>query len=378
MGGCVRDSVLGKTPSDWDITTSALPEQVKSLFKATVDTGIQHGTVMVIKGGEGYEVTTYRVDGEYRDGRHPESVTFTRSLEEDLKRRDFTINAFAYRPEEGLKDFFGGLEDLENGIIRAVGDPNKRFAEDALRIMRAVRFAAQLSFEIEPETKSAISRFGPMLANVSMERIRTEFEKTLFSANPFCVGEYKELGLSGYIVPDFSERCFLRRSDPLYANMKGEALTEADRVIRLSAFFMGLSADECRQCMRNMTFDNHSAELTSGVLKNFNAEFEPTGVCVRRALKSMGLTIFKLTVGFFEACGKNMTEVGKTLEGVLERGEATDISHLAVTGNDLIAEGVPKGVEVGRILSDFLDRVVEDPSLNTREKLLALLHEKVV
>ena len=170
VGGCVRDSLLGKEPEDWDITTSALPLQIKSLFKNTVDTGIKHGTVMVIRSKRGYEVTTYRIDGEYIDGRHPESVEFTPVLGEDLKRRDFTINALAYDPEGGIVDLFGGIPDLENGIIRAVGDPCKRFEEDALRIMRAVRFSAQLSFDIEENTRNAISQFASNLEMVSAER----------------------------------------------------------------------------------------------------------------------------------------------------------------------------------------------------------------
>ena len=156
VGGCVRDSLLGKTPHDWDITTSALPEQVKSLFSHTVDTGLKHGTVTVLIGKEGFEVTTYRIDGEYDDGRHPNQVQFTLSLEEDLKRRDFTINAMAYNPTRGLVDLFGGISDLEERIIRCVGDPIARFSEDALRMMRAVRFAAQLDFEIEANTKQAV------------------------------------------------------------------------------------------------------------------------------------------------------------------------------------------------------------------------------
>ena len=163
VGGCVRDSLLGRNPNDWDITTSALPEEVKSLFHKTIDTGLKHGTVTILSHGEAYEVTTYRIDGEYLDGRHPSEVTFTASLEEDLKRRDFTINAMAYSESAGLKDFFGGVADLEKGLIRAVGDPMKRFGEDALRIMRAVRFAAQLDYDIEPETVQAMKKLAPTL-----------------------------------------------------------------------------------------------------------------------------------------------------------------------------------------------------------------------
>ena len=160
VGGCVRDALLGREPHDWDITTSALPEQVRDEFSRTIDTGLKHGTITVMCGGTGYEVTTFRVDGVYEDGRHPKEVTFTRSLREDLKRRDFTINAMAYNAGEGLVDLFGGREDLENGIIRAVGDPIQRFSEDALRIMRAFRFSAQLGYEIEPGTLSACSQLA--------------------------------------------------------------------------------------------------------------------------------------------------------------------------------------------------------------------------
>ena len=157
VGGCIRDSLLGRTPHDWDITTSALPEQVKDLFKKTVDTGIQHGTVTILLDGEGYEVTTYRLDGEYEDSRHPKEVTFTSLLSEDLKRRDFTVNAMAYNEKDGLVDLFGGQKDMEEKVIRCVGDPLERFTEDALRILRAVRFAAQLGFSIEERTRESLS-----------------------------------------------------------------------------------------------------------------------------------------------------------------------------------------------------------------------------
>ena len=174
VGGCVRDSILGRMPEDWDITTSAMPEETKALFARTFDTGIEHGTVTVLKGRTGYEVTTYRVDGEYEDSRHPREVTFTRSLKEDLKRRDFTINAMAYNDEEGLVDIFGGLKDLEGKVIRCVGNARERFSEDALRILRGVRFAAQLEFELEEETREGMRELAGTLANISAERIQTE------------------------------------------------------------------------------------------------------------------------------------------------------------------------------------------------------------
>ncbi len=184
VGGCVRDSILGKEPDDWDLTTDARPEEVKALFPRTVDTGLQHGTVTVLLGGEGYEVTTYRIDGSYSDGRHPDSICFTPSLAEDLKRRDFTINAMAVSERGELVDLFGGQEDLARGCIRCVGDPYARFREDALRMLRAVRFAAQLNFEIEAETFKALTELSPNLARVSKERILAELTKLLLSNHP--------------------------------------------------------------------------------------------------------------------------------------------------------------------------------------------------
>lgn len=184
VGGCVRDSLLGKEPQDWDITTSARPAQVKALFSHTVDTGLQHGTVTVLLDREGFEVTTYRIDGKYEDCRHPREVTFTPSLSEDLKRRDFTVNAMAYNDEDGLIDYYGGMEDIRAGVIRCVGIPEDRFREDALRILRAVRFAAQLGYHIDSLTMKAIRKLAPNLNNISAERIQTELVKIMLSSHP--------------------------------------------------------------------------------------------------------------------------------------------------------------------------------------------------
>ena len=179
VGGCVRDSILARKPQDWDITTSAKPEAIKEIFRRTVDTGIEHGTVTVMIGKDSYEVTTYRIDGAYEDSRHPKEVRFTNCLEEDLRRRDFTINAMAYHPERGLVDLFHGMEDMEHKIVRCVGNPMERFHEDALRILRAVRFSAQLGFTIEEKTKAGIQALAPNLKCVSAERIQTELVKLL-------------------------------------------------------------------------------------------------------------------------------------------------------------------------------------------------------
>ena len=205
VGGCVRDSILCRAPQDWDITTSARPEQVKELFLRTIDTGIEHGTVTVMMGKEGFEVTTYRVDGQYDDSRHPKEVTFTRSLEEDLKRRDFTINAMAYNDDRRLVDIFGGMNDLNRHLIRCVGDPWERFNEDALRILRAVRFASQLSCTIAPETAEAIKDLAPNLVNISAERIQAELVKLLTSEHPEMLQEAYLLGITKVILPEWDE-----------------------------------------------------------------------------------------------------------------------------------------------------------------------------
>ncbi|MBP5600035.1 MAG: CCA tRNA nucleotidyltransferase, partial [Lachnospiraceae bacterium] len=203
VGGCVRDSLLGRVPNDWDITTSAKPLETKKLFKRTFDTGIKHGTISVLLDKEIYEVTTYRIDGEYEDARHPKEVTFTSKLSEDLLRRDFTINAMAYNPKRGLVDLYGGKEDLENKIIRCVGNPYDRFTEDALRIMRAVRFAAQLNYQIEDDTKKAIKELSPNLKKISAERIQVELVKLLTSDNPGFLKLAWELGITKVILPEF-------------------------------------------------------------------------------------------------------------------------------------------------------------------------------
>ncbi len=227
VGGCVRDSLLGRIPGDWDITTSAKPEEIKSIFRRTVDTGIEHGTVTVLLGDESFEVTTYRVDGEYRDMRHPAAVSFTSSLAEDLRRRDFTINAMAYNMRTGLVDLYDGIGDLERRLVRAVGDPDERFNEDALRILRAVRFAAQLDFTVEEHTENAICRHAANLAAVSKERILTEISKLVCSAHIEKVEDLFRLGLAEYIAPGFAE-IDLRQLRELKA--AAELAAEAERL----------------------------------------------------------------------------------------------------------------------------------------------------
>lgn len=222
VGGCVRDSILGRVPGDWDITTSAKPEEVKKIFRKTVDTGLEHGTVTVLLGGEGFEVTTYRVDGTYADHRHPENVEFTPDLREDLKRRDFTINAMAYNPEEGIVDIFDGMGDLERKCIRCVGNPLERFSEDALRMLRGIRFAAQLGFEIEKDTRNAIGELSETIRNVSAERIRVEITKLLLSGRPENLVIAEQTGLCNEFLPEFSEMLKTEQNNPHHCYNVGE------------------------------------------------------------------------------------------------------------------------------------------------------------
>ena len=295
VGGCVRDSILGRKPDDWEITTSAKPEQVKALFRRTVDTGLQHGTVTVMIDKEGFEVTTYRVDGEYEDGRHPKEVTFTASLEEDLKRRDFTINAMAYNTSSGLVDMFGGLEDIKKKIIRCVGNPLERFTEDALRIMRAVRFSAQLGFEIEKETKAALSVIAPNLKNVSAERIETELVKLLVSPHPDYLRTAWETGITKEFLPEFDACMNTEQNTPHHCWTVGEHTLHSllnvpcDKVLRLTMLLHDIgkpkvkTTDEngrdhfkthgsvgekmAKEILRRLKFDNDTIRKVSHLVK---------------------------------------------------------------------------------------------------------------
>jgi len=231
VGGCVRDSILGRTPNDWDITTNALPQHIKSIFEKTYDTGIRHGTVSVAVDGENIEVTTYRIDGGYSDHRRPDSVKFTSNLKEDLARRDFTINAIAYHPEEGLVDYFEGLKDLESGVIRAVGDAEQRFHEDALRMLRTIRFSAQLGFNIERATFDAIARSAGLIKNISSERIRDEINKILISQNPMYFDYLYETGLLHHIIPELTVCYQTRQNNPYHVyNVAGHIMHTVNSV----------------------------------------------------------------------------------------------------------------------------------------------------
>lgn len=379
VGGCVRDAILGREPQDWDITTSALPEEVKAIFPRTVDTGIAHGTVTVMLGRDGYETTTYRIDGKYSDSRHPDEVSFTRSLSEDLKRRDFTINAMAYS-ESGLVDLFDGSGDLNRRLIRCVGNPLERFGEDALRILRAVRFSAQLGFEIDDDTRAAARQLAPTLANISAERIHVELHKLLMSPNPDRLMTLHELGIDNVIFPEFSA---LADSPECGALIDRLTHAPAERNIRWSLLLT--YTGRAQAVMKRLKFDNLTIDTVSELIR-LSAVTVPGGpapsdeTAMRRLMHNAGSDNIPLLLDFRRALepDTDFTEAGALYLRMKEQGYCTSVKELAVNGRDLLAAGIPAGSAVGRMLDYLLDKVLDNPSLNTRETLISICKEASV
>ena len=412
VGGCVRDSLLGKLPHDWDITTSALPEQVKSLFRRTVDTGIAHGTVSVLCGKEAYEVTTYRIDGDYTDRRHPDQVTFTDNLKEDLRRRDFTINAMAYSHREGVVDLFGGRKDLESGIIRAVGAPKERFEEDALRILRAVRFSAQLDFAIEEETYQAASALSASLREISAERIREELLKILLSDHPEGLFECFRTGMTAVFLPEFDAMMNTPQNTVHHCYDVGTHTVESirqirkDPVLRLAMLFHDtgkpatrttdaegrdhfyghpkVSAEITKKALRRLKFDNETIRRVVQLVLWHDEKPKLTEEAVRRAIVRCGREAFPDLFAVRVADTLAQSEYHrqekldyihgyeKLYEEIIRRGDCLSVKDLAVDGADLMAAGMKSGPKLGEELKNLLDLVLSDPSLNTKEQLLAL------
>lgn len=375
VGGCVRDSILGREPNDWDITTSALPERVKELFPRTIDTGIKHGTVSILIGKETYEVTTYRVDGKYSDSRHPDSVSFTRSLTEDLKRRDFTINAMAYNDREGLVDRFDGAGDLERHIVRCVGVAHERFGEDALRILRAVRFAAQLDFTIDTETALAAAALAPNLAGISAERIHAELDKLLLSRCPDMIMSIKALGMSQVILPELDS---YSDEDPEQNSGRKEKLPRllADSpsigYIRWAILFACIGNG--REIMHRLKFDNRSIFMITLLMDHADLDVsELSDTAMRQLMHEVSKENVELLLTFLKYLrGIDITGAVAQYARISAAGNCTSLKELAVSGSDLIAHGFEPGKTLGGIMDMLLDAVIEDPSLNTDEKLLEL------
>lgn len=369
VGGCVRDSLLGRLPKDWDITTSAKPEEVKEIFKRTVDTGIQHGTVTVLIDHEGYEVTTYRIDGDYEDGRHPKSVTFTGSLLEDLKRRDFTINAMAYSDREGLVDAFDGEKDLENRIIRCVGNALDRFNEDALRILRAIRFSAQLGFDMEEETRCAISRIAPNMEKVSKERIQVELTKLLLSDYPERLAKVYENGIGPYISRHFEEA--------------GRRLFEIEKIgelplkkhMRWSGFLRMEKPQDAVQILKELKLDNETIYQTKTLVSLWKTEIPLNKPAIRQMMSSLSSELYEdllcfQKVFFQEPFKTRLAVVEQYSEEIIAAGDCIRLKDMAVTGRELIDAGMKPGPEIGAVLNRLFEDVLKDPERNNRESLM--------
>ena len=423
VGGCVRDSVLGRVPNDWDITTSAKPHEVKALFRRTVDVGIKHGTVKVMTGNDGVEITTYRIDGEYEDSRHPKEVTFTTDLAEDLRRRDFTINAMAYSEKTGLVDLFGGIKDLESGSIRAVGDARERFGEDALRMLRALRFSATFGFSIEEETKNAIKELAPTLSGISEERIREETEKLICSDNPDRLRLAYELGVTKVFFPEWDAMMECEQKTPHHFTDVGdhtivtlqyivehyrEISPSDNRILRIAALLHDIAKPVKKTTGDDGVdhFKGHPEEgekMAVAVLKRLKYDNETTArvrklvryhderpkldlPSVRRFMVSVDVSnmdnLMKLKYADLYAHTDYMWDDKiyqvRTLEEMYHRitgdKDCLSIKDMAVNGNDLMALGIPAGPEIGRTLNRLFETVLDDPASNDREKLLSKLH----
>ena len=425
VGGCVRDSYMGRIPNDWDITTNALPAQVKEIFRRTIDVGIEHGTVKVMMGNDGYEVTTYRIDGEYEDSRHPKEVTFTSDLAEDLRRRDFTINAMAYSEKTGLVDLFGGMQDLRDGVIRAVGDPAERFDEDALRMLRALRFSAAFDFKIEDETAKAISRLCGNLANISAERIRTELEKLICSDHPGRLRQAYDLGVTAVIFPEWDVMTECEQVTPHHFTNVGDHAIVAlayivkhfhdidkkeDRILRIATMLHDIAkpakkfrgddgADHFKghpeegvamaeSFLRRLKYDNDTIKRVKKLVRFHDDTPELTYPSVRRFIVDVeasnmdNLMRLKLADLYAHTDYKREEKLRRieTLDEmyrqIIKDGDCLSVSSLAVRGNDLMAEGIPAGPAIGAALSKLLEAVLDDPSVNEREKLLDIIRGK--
>jgi tRNA nucleotidyltransferase (CCA-adding enzyme) len=425
VGGCVRDTLLGREPGDWDITTNARPEQVKTLFRRTIDTGIQHGTVTVMLDKCGYEVTTYRIDGEYEDSRHPKEVLFTAELKEDLKRRDFTINAMAYNHRSGIIDIFGGQGDLEHKVIRCVGNAEERFCEDALRIMRAIRFAGQLGFSIEENTLQAAKKLAPTLSNISAERVRIELVKLLTSAHPELLLTAWENGITKVILPEFDRMMETKQNNPHHCYTVGmhsmkvleqlhafrelaifENKEKKFQIMCLAALFHDVAkplvktTDEqgidhfkghpekgveiVRKLLRRLKFDNETIDRTCRLVQWHDYRYSEKKNGMRRAVNKIGEDLME-ELFLLQRCDvlaqsreyreeklRILDQAEELFRQIQADGECTSLKTLAVSGSDLIKAGHRPGKQLGNTLQKLLEHVLEVPQDNEKQVLLEI------
>jgi len=423
VGGCVRDMVIGREPEDWDITTSATPLEVKKIFRRTVDTGIQHGTVTIMLENDHFEVTTYRIEGEYADNRHPNEVSFTSSLEEDLQRRDFTINAMAYNEIVGFIDLYGGMEDMKRHLIRCVGSPTDRFDEDALRILRAVRFSAQLGFAVEEETMKALEEKVENLKSISAERIRAEITKLLLSDHPDRLRDLYEVGITKVVLPEFEAMMITNQHNIHHAYTVGEHTIRAvcevagaadenrfnTRERTLLRWVMLLHDIEkpntatkgkdgqdhfyghqekgaltAKNILMRLKFDNDTIHDVVHLIRWHDYRFVLTPAGMRKAASKVGKEYMMLLfeINRADSSAKNpehnaekfakLDAARKIYAEILDRNECVSLKELNINGRDLIAQGIKPGRELGEILNRLLSAVIEDPNLNNKDILLSM------
>jgi len=411
VGGCVRDTLLGKEPKDWDVCTNAKPEKVMSVFSDfnIIPTGLQHGTVTVVINHIGYEITTYRVDGDYSDGRHPDSVSFTSSLAEDLSRRDFTVNALAYNEVEGIVDIFGGIEDLRRKRIKCVGKAIDRFNEDALRILRALRFSSVLGFDIDIETKKAIFEVYKNLDKIAKERINAEFSKLILGKNYVKIlREYEKIIF--YIIPELSKLKGFEQNNPyhtydvwMHSLRTLYEVNEKDLELRLAALFHDIAKPDCysvdengvghfyehpeksaeitERIMKDLKFSNEEIDTVITLIKNHDNQLSPTKKCLRKILNKMEMPLLLRLLELKKADIKaqnpkyldRLNDI-ENFENVIENfsveEECFSLKHLKINGNDLISLGIKPGKQMGEILNNLLSLVVEEQLVNERNELL--------
>lgn len=415
VGGAVRDLVLGKNPSDFDVTTSATPDVVKNLFEKTVDTGIKHGTVTVLYDGESVEVTTFRSDGEYKDNRKPESVTLVKNAEEDLARRDFTINALCYNHSEGLIDLFGGVNDLQNKVIRAIGDAKKRFNEDSLRILRAVRFSAQLGFEIEKETLDAIKKCAQLVKNLSVERIISEIDKIIVSDSPDHLKMLDELGILELIMPEMCKcfcqpqnikwhiydvgthsvnvikncpkKLYLRYSALMHDWGKPYCLGKNDEGEDTFRNHANVSVELAEKFLSYYKFSNEAKDKILKLIKFHDLEIIPEKKYVKRAINKVGDDLFLdlCTLKRADCLSQNLEltsyrlpyvdELERLYFEIKENNEAFSVKDLKINGNDLKTLGY-EGKKIGEILNYLKEYIIDNPDDNEKEKLIEIIKAK--
>lgn len=366
VGGCVRDMILGRTPGDWDITTSAKPQETKACFSHTYDTGIKHGTITVLMGKDSYETTTYRIEGEYTDCRHPDEVMFTRDIHEDLLRRDFTINAIAYHPKEGFIDPFGGIKDIESGIIRGVGCPEERFKEDALRMLRAVRFAAQLGFVIEDKTWNALRDNASLITKISAERVREELQKLIMSERPEKISFLAQSGLMDYIFKPLGDILKQKLEDV------SRELSSSEKIpaLRWALLLSRLGAKEAEKLMKGLKFDTKTLRFACSVINEAEKEPQTARYEIKKLAERLGDDTYSLLIKFYMAQNREgADEALKIYNDIKENNECIYMKDLKINGAVLKELGITDGRTIGKALKSALDAVHRDNGNNNKEYL---------